>query len=162
MYRTVDLILNCFLKLLIPGYYFEIDTVFWSCCIKEGDVQSSCWGMIKLNNDKGTRVGNCEASGLAAKNSFSWFLESISAVVLVIPDMWVAIICISNNAVKNHKQRRRYMANEPLAVPLLIAITKLWLSHSTSILFLAQLQPQTAELIMIGTNSFAMIPNHNH
>ena len=86
------------------------------------------------------------------------FLESMSAAVLSTPGTYEAVMFISKNAEKNHRHRRRCMTIGSLDEPLLMAATKLLLSHLNSIDIFGRRGPQIAQLKTIGTSSFAKMP----
>ena len=99
---------------------------------KSGDVQSGPSGVINSEVVFGRGAGSLETSGFIAKKLVMQFLDSWSAVVLQAPGIWLAIKFMSKYAVKNHKQRRSCMTIRFFDDPLLIAFTKLKLSHSIS------------------------------
>ena len=100
--------------------------------------------------------------GWAIRKHFVWFLGSMSAASLLTVAMWVALISMSNSAVKNQRQRRRYIAVVSFAKPLLITVTRIILSHWNSALFHVKEGPQMAQLMTFGTNSFAMMLTVDH
>ena len=55
--------------------------------------------------------------------------ERWSAVVFVAPGRCVAVMVMSKCAIKNHRERRRCITIVSFEEPLLIAATKLSLSH---------------------------------
>ena len=62
----------------------------------------------------------------------------------ILSDFWIscllaslltpALISVSNSALKNQRQERRYIAVKSLAEPLLIAVTRLTLLYQNSVL----------------------------
>ena len=84
---------------------------------------------MRLNSEGGTDVGSCDTLGCAVRNCLMWFLESKSAASLLTPDMCVAVRSMSNIAVKNHKQQRKYITKVSFVELLLMVTTKLWLSY---------------------------------
>ena len=116
-------------------------------CRKDMEVQPNRWGVIRLSEERGIYwCGELWGFRACWKNCLMWFLESKSAASLFTPTVYMAVKLISNIAVENHKQWRRCMTKVSFTVPLLIATTKLWLSHWNSVLFLAKRGPQTAQL----------------
>ena len=67
-----------------------------------------------------------------------------------------------NSAVKNQRQQRRCITVKSFAEPLLIAVTRLILSHRNSVLFCVKEGPQMAQHMTIGTSSFAMMLTVDH
>ena len=49
----------------------------------------------------------------------------MSAASLLMPAMWVTLMLMSNNEVKNQRQQKRYITVESFAEPMLIAVTRL-------------------------------------
>ena len=64
---------------------------------------------------------------------------------------------MSNSAVKNQKQQRRCINVESFAESLLIAVTRLIMSLLNTVLLCVKEGLQMAQLITIGTSSFAMM-----
>lgn len=105
------------------------DSVCCSLYRKDEEVQSNCCGIMRLNREGGIDAVTCDASGRTVKNCLTWFLESKSAASLLTPAICVAVRSMSNITVKNHKQWRRCITKVSFVEPLLMATTKLWLSH---------------------------------
>ena len=53
----------------------------------------------------------------------------MSTALLLTPAMWVALMSMLNRAIKNQRQKRRWITVESFAEFLLIAVTRLILSH---------------------------------
>jgi len=85
------------------------------------------------------------------------FLESMSAAVLSTPGTCEVKMLLPKNAQKNLRHQSRCMPMGSFDEPLLMAATRLLLSHLNSRDFLIRRGPQMAQLGTIGTNSFAMM-----
>ena len=97
---------------------------------KFSDVQSGPSGSINCEILVGRGAGTLETSGFIVKKCAIQFLDSWSAVVLQAPGIWLVVKVMSKYVVKNHKQHRGCIRS--FNDPLLIALTKLILSHSIS------------------------------
>ena len=71
-----------------------------SCSTKHGKVQSIFEEDTISNKGEGSGIGIGDAWGLAIRNLLAWFLDSMSAAVLEIPGMWVAVILRLKMAMK--------------------------------------------------------------
>ena len=79
------------------------DRVIWNNCRKSGDVQSSMWGDISLKAEQDIIAGWWVREGVALK---AWHMlprERWSAVTLITPVRWEAVIQMSKCATKNDK-----------------------------------------------------------
>ena len=82
--------------------------------------------------------------------------------MLVTPGRWVADTVMSKYATKNHRQQSRCITKVSLDEPILMATTRLKLSHRKLTCCLDSCGPQTMQLKIIGTNSLAMMLEFDH
>ena len=78
-------------QFLHPGCWI-ITIVSLNCCKNEGEVQSSFDGDTMHRRGYGNGVGTCSAWGCAKRNRLAWFLDNMSAELLVVPAICVAVI----------------------------------------------------------------------
>ena len=132
--------------------------VIWNCR-KPWDIQLSVWGDISQKEEEGIIAGCWVREGVTLK---AWHMlpwERWSAVTLITPGRWEAVIQMSKCATKNDKERSRCITNLSLLEPLLMIMTRLALSHWKFIWCWDKQGPQTMHVnIIIGTSSLAIIP----
>ena len=81
----------------------------------------------------------------------------MSAVLLCMPGRWVDVMWMLKVAVMNHRHLSRCITILSFDEPLLMAETRLWLSHYKCVCLCTSNGAQTAQLMIMGTNSFAII-----
>ena len=138
------------------------DRLIWNNCRKPGNVQSSVWGDISLKAEEGIIAGCWVREGVALK---AWHMlprERLSTVTLITPGRWEAVIQMLKCATKNDKEQSKCITNLSLLEPLLMAMTRLALSHWKLIWCLGKQGPQTMHVNIIGKSSLAIIPISYH
>ena len=93
---------------------------------------SFCGDTICTSSD-GIGTGILEDCGCFSRNFSVWFVESISAEAFWTTGMCDAMIAILNRTWRNHKRLSRCVTIGSFEVPLLMASTRLRLSHWNSV-----------------------------
>ena len=112
------------------------------------------------NSEGGTDVGSYDALGRAVSDVVPG--EQICCIVVRLYYVYGCKVNVKDTvAVKNHKQQGWYINKTSFGEPLLMETTYHTLVITLKlrmILFLARQGPQIAQLMVIGTSSFAIMP----
>ena len=71
-------------------------------------------------------------------------------------------MCMSRTAVKNYRHLRRCITIASLGEPLFMVAARPWLSQWNTVLLCLSGGPQTAQLMIMGNSSLAMILMEDH